>query len=97
MERRALSVLGRFVLYHLRLVFKLRDKALNRLCVRLLDVYNRLAILHGFQFQSEPIFSLKSGTFIDDRDTRLWVADYAGRVVRIFRDPLLDAYDTFFL
>ena len=95
LERRAQSVLGRFVPYHLRCAFTLREHARDRLFVRLPQTYANLAMPHGFKIELEPIFSYKSGALIDDPTSGLWTVAYTERVVRICSGLLFDVYDTF--
>jgi len=95
LERRALSVMGRFVPYHLRCVWNLREHARDRLAVKIPESYAELAMPHGFRFEMEPLFSYKSGALIQDRDSGLWVVAYTERVVRICSGLLFDVYDTY--
>jgi len=95
LERRALSVMGRFVPYHLRCMWNLREHARDRLGVKVPDNYAQLAMPHGFRFEMEPLFSYKSGALIQDRDSGLWVVAYTERVVRICSGLLYDVYDTY--
>ena len=57
LERRAMSVMGRFVPYHLRCVWNLQEHARDRLAVKLPTNYDELAIPHGFRFEMDPLFS----------------------------------------
>ena len=78
-ERKAMSVLGRFMPYHMRCMFELTEAARGRMGVRIHEIYSRLAMPHGFRFELEPIWSYKASVFVDDRDTGLWTVVYTER------------------
>ena len=55
-ERRTLSVMGRFVPYHLICAYGLIESARDRLLVRLPSSYKDLEVPQGFRFEQEPVF-----------------------------------------
>lgn len=60
-ERRAMSLLGRFVSYHLMNHFSLTDAVRDRFFVRIPDAYGTLQACHGFKFEQEGVFLYRSG------------------------------------
>lgn len=91
-ERRTLSVLGRFIPYHLHLCYNLTETAPDRVLARILLTYDRLALWQGFLIEQEPIFTYKSSMFSDDPGTRLWVVACTERVVLFAAVLLLVSY-----
>ena len=96
-ERRTLSVMGRFVPYHLICAYGLTESARDRLLVRILSSYKDLEVPQEFRFEQEPVFSYKSSLLISDRGTGLWVVAYTERVVRVCAAVLYAAYDEYVL
>lgn len=91
-ERRALSALGRFLLYHLMCCYNLSEMARDRLLVRILKHYTNLEVCHYFYFEQEQVFAYKCCSFIDDRDTGIWVVPYTERIVRDFAPLFMVVY-----
>lgn len=91
-ERRALSVLGRFVPFHLQCCYNLTEGARDRIFPRIPGGWGRLATAQGFLFEQEPVFSYKARALIEDPTSGLWVVAVTERVVRVCAAVLMAAY-----
>lgn len=63
-ERRTLSALGRFVPFHLLCCYNLRQKARDRLLIRILAKYACIESFRGFLSEQDPVFAYKASEFI---------------------------------
>lgn len=92
-ERRKLSVLVRFVPYHVQCCYSLTETARCRLLVRIPPTHDRLSVCQGFLLEQEPVFTYKSSTFLDDPVTGLSVVAYTERADRVGALLLLAIYN----
>lgn len=91
-KRRILSPLGRFVPYHLLCSYNLTEAAINRLFVFIPEHFRHLKVCHGLKCEQKPIFSCKSTTLLDDRESGLLVVAYTENVLRVCAVPLVAVY-----
>ena len=94
LERSFLRVLDRFVPGHYLFPFLLTEQARGLFLVKIPPSYASLAPPQGFPFEMELLFFYKSSTFLADPTSRLRVATYTYRVLRVIAAMLFDVYDT---
>lgn len=96
-ERQTLSVMDRFVPYHLCCAYVLRKYTRERLLVQKLPSYKKVEVPQSFQFAQESLFSYTSRRSINVHNTSLWPVAYTEWVVRVCVGILLAAYDEYML
>lgn len=94
-ERHALSVICRLVPYHFCCTSFLREFTRDRFLVRLLDIYEKLGMPYGCQFEQEHMFYYKAEAFVGDRATGLWEAAETERVVCVCAGLSFDVYEKY--
>lgn len=75
-----MSLMGRFVPYHLMGCYNLSESAIDRSFSIITASYIVIEVFHGFKREQETNFSYKSHARIDDTQSGLWIVVFIERV-----------------